>query len=144
MITKTRKKTAKSKSKARAKPVKAVTVAKIEQPALAKPLTGDQIAEMFRLVKGATPADRPDRASRTAGVEVSYGDRLGRIRPATTCRSLPRWSPAGVRAWPMGAPTLSSHSLPCFDRHLHSDSGHARPSWQPVAGKDLADNRRAR
>jgi hypothetical protein len=57
MITKTRKKTAKSKSKARAKPVKAVTVAKIEQPALAKPLTGDQIAEMFRLVKGATSVE---------------------------------------------------------------------------------------
>lgn len=55
MTTKTGKKTA--KSKARAKPVKAVTVSRIEQPALAKPLTGDQVVEMFRLVKGATSVE---------------------------------------------------------------------------------------
>ena len=55
MMTKTGKKSA--KPKARAKPVKAMPMAKIEQPALAKPLTGEQAMEMFRLVKGATSVE---------------------------------------------------------------------------------------
>jgi len=46
-----------AKPKARTKPVKAMTVAKIEQPALAKPLTSEQTMEMFRLVKGATSVE---------------------------------------------------------------------------------------
>jgi hypothetical protein len=54
-MTKTGKKSA--KPKARAKPVKAMPMAKIEQPALAKPLTGEQAMEMFRLVKGATSVE---------------------------------------------------------------------------------------
>jgi hypothetical protein len=46
-----------AKPKARTKPVKTMTVAKIEQPALAKPLTSEQTMEMFRLVKGATSVE---------------------------------------------------------------------------------------
>ncbi len=46
--------TATAKPAASAKPVRARTA---RQPALAKPLTGEQITEMFRLVKGATSVE---------------------------------------------------------------------------------------
>jgi hypothetical protein len=52
MVTKTTTTTA--KPAASAKPVRARTA---RQPALAKPLTGEQITEMFRLVKGATSVE---------------------------------------------------------------------------------------
>jgi len=55
MMTETGTKSA--KPKAPAKPVKAVPMANIEQPALAKPLTPEQTAEMFRLVQGATSVE---------------------------------------------------------------------------------------
>jgi len=52
MVTKTTTTTA--KPAASAKPVRARTA---RQPALAKPLTGEQVTEMFRLVKGATSVE---------------------------------------------------------------------------------------
>jgi hypothetical protein len=55
MMTKTGKKAA--KAKARAKPVKAMTVAKIKQPALAKPLTNEEVVEVLKLMKGATSVE---------------------------------------------------------------------------------------
>ena len=55
MMTKTGKKTA--KPKARAKPVKAMAMPKIEQAALAAPYTQEQMLEVCRLVKGATSVE---------------------------------------------------------------------------------------
>ena len=55
MMTKTGKKNA--KPKARAKPVKAMTMPKIGQPALATPYTQEQMLEVCRLVKGATSVE---------------------------------------------------------------------------------------
>ena len=46
-----------AKPKARTKPVKAMTVAKIEQPALARPFSNEEVIELFRLVKGATSVE---------------------------------------------------------------------------------------
>jgi hypothetical protein len=55
MMTKTRKKAA--KPRARAKPVKAMAMPKIEQAALAAPYTQEQMLEVCRLVKGATSVE---------------------------------------------------------------------------------------
>jgi hypothetical protein len=55
MRTKTGKKSA--KPKARTKPVKAMPMANIEQPALAKPFSGEQIVEVLKLMKGATSVE---------------------------------------------------------------------------------------
>jgi hypothetical protein len=55
MMTKTGKKTA--KPKAHARPMKAMTAPKIEQPALAKPFTNAELIEIFKLVKGATSVE---------------------------------------------------------------------------------------
>ncbi len=49
------------------------------------------------------PGDRLGRTSRATGVEILYTCRSGRVRPATTRSSSPRWSPAGFAAWPTGA-----------------------------------------
>ena len=56
MVTKTATKTTTRPAKpaASATPVK---TAKSAQPALAKPLTGDQVIEMFTLIKGATSVE---------------------------------------------------------------------------------------
>jgi hypothetical protein len=54
-MTKTGKKSA--KPKARAKPVKAMPMAKIEQPAVARAFTPEELTELFRLVKGATSVE---------------------------------------------------------------------------------------
>jgi hypothetical protein len=58
-----------------------------------------------------TPADRPDRASRAAGVRILYSGRPGRIRRAMTRASRPRWLPSGVPGVADGPlSTLTRHS----------------------------------
>jgi hypothetical protein len=56
--------------------------------------------------KRPTPANRRRRTSGIAGVGVFYSRWSGRIRPATTRGSEPRWSLSGFSARPMGGRQL--------------------------------------
>jgi hypothetical protein len=79
------------------------------------------------------------RRFRPVDVENLYSSRLGRIRPATTGGSPPRWSPSGVRAWPMGGhrpqavlralPSLSSFFTPSALCSTAQETG-IEPSWR--------------